>query len=123
MNNCGVGFADILYFVRFANSIIINYSFFILHYSFFNLSRELTYDLSAAGKGLEIGKRDIVIARIEGAQAVAHEALEVAFAVSYKDTKLAAFNALLLFDEDYLSVREGGFHTVAAYSEGKISLT
>ena len=31
MNNCGVGFADILYFVRFANSIIINYSFFILH--------------------------------------------------------------------------------------------
>ena len=31
MNNCGVGSADILYIVRFANAIIINYSFFILH--------------------------------------------------------------------------------------------
>ena len=31
MKNCGVGFADILYIVRFANSIIIKYSFFIIN--------------------------------------------------------------------------------------------
>ena len=38
MNNCGVGFADILCFVRFTNSIIINYSFFILHLNMVGLN-------------------------------------------------------------------------------------
>ena len=52
MNNCGVGFADILYIVRFANSIIINYSFFHSSFELGGLKRTRTSDLTLIRRAL-----------------------------------------------------------------------